>query len=120
MGHRSAVCSSLGGWRAIFLVNLPWVAVAIWLALRSVPRRLPATDQVTPISAAPSLLACCSSTAWLLNPGDVPGWTVLAAAAALVLLVVAFVRYELRQDDPILEPRFLRVGRSRRRRPRSG
>ena len=37
-----------------------------------------------------------------------------------MLLVVAFVRYELRQDDPILEPRFLPVGRSRRRRPRSG
>ena len=27
-----------------------------------------------------------------------------------MLLVVAFVRYELHQDDPILEPRFLRVG----------
>jgi MFS family permease len=49
------VLVALGGWRAIFLVNLPWVAVAIWLALRSVPRRLPATDRDASISAAPSL-----------------------------------------------------------------
>jgi EmrB/QacA subfamily drug resistance transporter len=104
------VLVALGGWRAIFLVNLPWVAVAIWLALRSVPRRLPATDRGRfDLGGAVALSLLLGSTAWLLNPGDVPGWTVLAAAAALVLLVVAFVRYELRQDDPILEPRFLRV-----------
>src|SRR5204862_275093 len=28
----------IGGWRAIFLVNLPWIAVALPLALRTVPK----------------------------------------------------------------------------------
>jgi Major Facilitator Superfamily len=86
------------------------ITVAIWLALRSVPRRLAATDRGRfDLGGAFALSLLLASTAWLLNPGDVPGWTVPAAAAALVLLVVAFVRYELRQNDPILEPRFLRV-----------
>lgn len=101
---------ALGGWRALFLVNLPWVAVAIWLALRSVPGRLAATDRGRfDLAGAVALSLLLGSTAWLLNPGDVPGWAVPAAVVALVALVVAFVRYELSQDDPILEPRFLRV-----------
>ncbi|HET8823384.1 MAG TPA: MFS transporter [Thermoleophilaceae bacterium] len=101
---------ALGGWRALFLVNLPWVAVAMWLALRSVPRRLATTDRGRfDLGGAVALSLLLGSTAWLLNPGDVPGWAVPAAVVALVVLVVAFVRYELGQDDPIVEPRFLRV-----------
>ena len=100
----------IGGWRAIFLVNVPWVAAAAWLALRSVPARLAeAARGRFDVAGAVALSLLLGSTAWLFNPGEVPGWAVPAGAAALVGLIVAFIRYELRQADPVLEPRFLRV-----------
>jgi EmrB/QacA subfamily drug resistance transporter len=100
----------ISGWRAIFLVNLPWVAVAIWLALRSVPGRLAqAARGRFDAAGAVALSLVLGSMAWLLNPGDVPGWAVFTTAVALAALIVGFVRYEMRQEDPVLEPRFLKV-----------
>jgi EmrB/QacA subfamily drug resistance transporter len=104
------VLVALGGWRAIFLVNVPWVAAAVWLALRSVPR--PAAHQVRQrfdIVGAVALSLLLASTAWLFNPGGAAWWAVLVGGLALAGGVVAFVRYERRQNDPVLEPRFLRV-----------
>ena len=100
----------IGGWRAIFLVNLPWVVVAISFALRSVPARLAhAARGRFDAAGAVTLSGLLGCTAWLLNPGDAPRWAVLVLATAVSLLIAAFIRYELRQDDPVLEPRFLRV-----------
>src|SRR5436305_14927456 len=73
----------IGGWRAIFLVNLPWVAVALWLAQRSVPRRAALTRARFDTLGAVALTALLSGTAWLLNPGDVAAWVPPLAAAAL-------------------------------------
>ena len=100
----------LGGWRAIFLVNLPWVAFAVWLALRTVPSAGPRIvrgrfDTVGGIALSLLLLA----TAWLLNPGDVADGVRVVVAGVVALAGAAFVRYELRLDDPVLQPRFLRV-----------
>ena len=101
---------ALGGWRAIFLVNLPWVALTLLLVSRAVPvglggRRRGRLDW----TGAVGLTALLGGWAWLLNPGDVPLWLVLAAIVAAVLALVAFVRYELAHPDPVLQPRFLRV-----------
>lgn len=104
------VLVAAGGWRAIFLVNLPWVGIAGWLALRTVPARLGAVARGRfDGTGAITLSLLLGSTAWLLNPGDVPAWLLGVAAAALLALAVAFVRYELGRDDPVLQPRFLRV-----------
>ena len=100
----------IGGWRAIFLVNLPWAAGAIWLTMRSVPARLTHVTRARfDAAGAAALTLLLGSTAWLLNPGDVPGWAVPAGAVALACMTGAFIRYELAHDDPVLEPRFLRV-----------
>lgn len=104
------VLVGLGGWRAIFLVNVPWIAVALWLAVRSVPRGAAVVPRGRfDVVGAVALSALLAAAAWLLNPGGVPGWAPPVAAAALVALITAFVRYELRRDDPVLQPRFLRV-----------
>ena len=101
---------AIGGWRAIFLVNLPWIAVAVWFALRSVPARLAeAARGRFDVAGAVGLSLLLGSSAWLLNPGDVPAWAVPAAAVALAGLTVAFIRHELGHGDPVLEPRFLLV-----------
>ena len=101
---------ALGGWRAVFLVNLPWVAVAIWLALRSIPAHLALERHGRfDVTGAVALTLLLGGTAWLFNPGDVPGWAIAACIVALVGLIVSFIGYELLQDDPVLDPRFLRV-----------
>ncbi|HEX2128151.1 MAG TPA: MFS transporter [Solirubrobacterales bacterium] len=102
---------ALGSWRAIFLVNLPWVAAAVVLALRSVPLHSAQSDRGRfDTVGAVVLTLLLGASAWLLNPGDAPAWSLVAAGVGIVSLAVAFIRYELRQQDPLLEPRFLRVG----------
>jgi len=101
---------TIGGWRAIFLVNLPWAAAAIWLALRSVPAPLAHEPRARfDVAGAVALSLLLVSSAWLLNPGEVPGWVVPAGAVTVAGLIVVFIRYELAHDDPVLEPRFLTV-----------
>jgi EmrB/QacA subfamily drug resistance transporter len=100
----------LGGWRAIFLVNLPWVAVALALALRVVPQlAVEATRARFDMVGAVALTILLAGFAWLLNPGSAPAFAMPLAALVLAVCTVAFVRYELRREDPVLQPRFLRV-----------
>jgi EmrB/QacA subfamily drug resistance transporter len=100
----------LGGWRTIFLVNVPWIAFALWFAYRSVPQfdLPPARGRFDTVGAV-GLTALLAGAAWLMNPGDVSVAVLCLAAATLASLGYAFVRYELRRDDPMLQPRFLRV-----------
>ena len=100
----------LGDWRAIFLVNLPWVGFTLLLALQTVPaglggQRRGRFDGVGVVVLI-GLLAGC---AWLLNPGDVPAWVVPAGLVAVGITLVVFLRYELAHPDPVLQPRLLRV-----------
>lgn len=98
------------GWRAIFLVNLPWVGLTLLLASRTVPadlggRRRGRLDW----TGAVGLTALLAGWAWLMNPGEVPAWLVPAGIVAVAFTLVGFLRYELAHPDPVLQPRFLRV-----------
>ena len=100
----------LGGWRTIFLVNVPWIAFALWFAYRSVPQfELPEARGRFDVVGAVGLTALLAGAAWLMNPGDVTIVVVCTAAAVLAAAGYAFTRYELRHHDPMLQPRFLRV-----------
>jgi EmrB/QacA subfamily drug resistance transporter len=101
---------SLGGWRAIFLVNVPWVAVALWFALRSLPQHVATTARGRfDTLGAVALSLLLAGAAWLLNPGGAPGWVLPVGAVLVTAFAVWFIRYELSRDDPVLQPRFLRV-----------
>lgn len=100
----------LGDWRAIFLVNLPWVGLTLLLALHTVPaglggQRRGRFDGVGGVV----LTGLLAGWAWLLNPGDVPAWVVPAGLVAVGITLVVFLRYELAHTDPVLQPRLLRV-----------
>lgn len=100
----------LGDWRAIFLVNLPWVGLTLLLALHTVPAGLGGQrrwrfDGVGVVV----LTGLLAGWAWLLNPGDVSAWVVPAGLVAVGITLVVFLRYELAHPDPVLQPRLLRV-----------
>lgn len=101
---------ALGGWRAIFLVNLPWVGLTLLLALRTVPAGLGGLRRGRfDWTGAVGLTALLATWAWLLNPGEVPSWVVPTGLVAVALALVVLLRYELSHPDPVLQPRVLRV-----------
>jgi len=116
-GIGAAVGPLLGGllaaldWRFIFLVNVPLAGAALLLGWRSIDDARPDRPAARPdVVGAIGLGALLSLAAWVLTGAGrgVDGTTLLltvATAAAATL----FVRYELRQADPALPPRFFRI-----------
>lgn len=101
---------AVAGWRAVFLVNVPWAGLALLLALRTIPAHLGSRREGRfDVAGAAGLTALLAGSAWLANPGEVPAWVVPAGIAALALSLVAFLRYEFAHPDPVVQPRFLRV-----------
>lgn len=95
-------------WRTIFLINLPIgllnLGLALWL-LKETPRRLEARLDVPgfvlALFAFPAILLA-------LSAGEERGWTsptVLGLFAIGVVALVAFIRVELRQRQPLLQLR---------------
>jgi MFS family permease len=103
----AGVLLAFADWRAIFLVNLPLVAVPLVLGWRSLPRTpwMPATgafDVFGGVLLSMFLLAA----AWTLNRGLSPsgvGAAVFACAAG-----VLFAAQELRHPNPLIELRLFR------------
>ena len=100
-----------GGWRAIFFVNVPFVAVALAIAWRSVPRRRPdvvATTAFDWFGAALLAAVLVGSAVLVIEGGHAP---VVFAPGVPLLLILGFVliRWELRHPDPVFQPRFFTI-----------
>lgn len=95
----------LAGWPAIFLVNLPITAFTFVFGWYVIPRdthRQPATR----FDLVGAIWLCALLVVGTLLLGRTPGGAVLAGACtALAVALVAFVRYEMRHRDPVLQPR---------------
>jgi EmrB/QacA subfamily drug resistance transporter len=103
------------GWRAIFLINLPVAAGAVFLAWRFV--RETQSDQRAPLDLPGAVLATLGlgGLTWGLTIGSGPqGWTPMAAAmmAAGFGLLVAFVLVEHRRGDRAMMPLALFASRN--------
>ncbi|MFC4907269.1 MFS transporter [Actinomadura gamaensis] len=93
------------GWRSAFLVNVPFGAVALLVAGRTVRESHGARARTDLIGAAVLALAL---VALLLPPVLEASRAVLAAGLALgAVLLAVFVRIERRQSDPLVPPRLL-------------
>ena len=98
---------TVGGWRAIFLVNVPVVVAAVAVSWWAVPRRpgiVPATRFDWP-GAALLAVVLVGSAVLVIESRHAPA-TLVPGIALLAVLTFVFVRRELRHPDPVLQPRF--------------
>lgn len=108
----SGVLTSLVGWRWIFLVSVPFIAVVIAAALLLVDRDRPSARSGEPVDLFGALLltACpLLFTVGVVEAGEptVPTWVTPAALGAAVLAGIGFVRVEARARNPLLPLRLL-------------
>jgi MFS transporter, DHA2 family, methylenomycin A resistance protein len=103
---------SLFGWRSIFLINLPFGALGIWLTLAYAPDTLrnPARqlDPAGQLSAAAALVALT----FAVVEGGRYGWAsprVLTSIAGFVVFGLVFVLVERHQRQPMLPLSLLRI-----------
>lgn len=95
------VLISAVGWQAVFWVNVPVIALGLWLVLRTGPDN-PAGDHKTDLPGQTTAITALAVTTfavierrwWLLVPG--------------VLLLIAFLMAERRSDHAMLPPALFR------------
>ena len=92
-------------WGSIFLVNVPIVAAALIAGRFVIPAsKAPYRPRFDPPGILLAILASAGLTYTLIEAGPA-GWTsagTLARAAASVLLLAAFIGWELRTDHPMV------------------
>jgi MFS transporter, DHA2 family, methylenomycin A resistance protein len=100
------------GWRWVFLVNVPLGALLILAALLSIPPIRPDPGRGFDVLGAVLTTLGVGGLAFALIESQARGWgsgVVLGAAALAVLALAAFVVYQLRRDDPLVDVRLFRV-----------
>ncbi|GAB3957235.1 MFS transporter [Micromonospora vulcania] len=99
------------GWRAIFLVNIPFAVLAVLIAVRSiVESRNPGGGRVDLPGAGLFTLAVSLLVYGLIRTGE-HGWTDRGTVAAFVVSAVAlafFLLVESRRVDPMIDLRLFR------------
>jgi EmrB/QacA subfamily drug resistance transporter len=99
------------GWRSIFWINVPIGITAILMAARFVPESKAARARAfDPVGQALVLIGLSTLT-WGVIEGPRAGWTsalILGLFAAAVISFLAFVLYEPRRRDPLVDLRFFR------------
>ncbi|SBW23174.1 EmrB/QacA subfamily drug resistance transporter [Candidatus Protofrankia californiensis] len=99
-------------WGSIFLINIPVVLLALAGTAALVPdSRDPASGRLDPLGVALSIAGIMLLVFGIVEGGRLADWTqarVLGAVLGGLVLLVAFVRYELSIDHPALDVRLFR------------
>ena len=99
------------GWRSVFLVNIPVVAVAIVCTAAYVPEsRASRPRRFDPVGQLLVVLALGSLVYAIIESGR-SGWTSPAVLTPLVIFLgaaISILAYEPRRADPLVELRFFR------------
>lgn len=108
------VLVELWGWRAAFLVNLPFGLVAVWAARQElVESRAPGRRMMPDLVGALLLVLALAALNLGIVKSEVWGWTgpqTLASFLAAVVFTVLFVLSSRRHRAPMLDPHLLRLG----------
>jgi len=103
------VLVAAGGWRAIFLVNIPFVAAALAIAWRAVPRRPGVATTAFDWLGAALLATVLIGSALLVIEGSHAPAMLAPGIPLLLVLAVALIWWELRHPDPVFQPRFFAI-----------
>jgi MFS family permease len=98
------------GWRLVFLINIPVGALALPLAVRSLPRGATHPGVRLDLGGVGLVGLALVAIIYPLIQGRADGWPAwcFAVLAAGVILLVVFLRYERRRrDSPLIEPTLL-------------
>jgi MFS family permease len=98
------------GWRLVFLINVPIGALALALAIRSLPRGATHPDVKLDIGGVLLVGLALVAIIYPLIQGRSEGWPAwsFAMLAAGAVLLLAFLRYERRRgNNPLIEPTLL-------------
>lgn len=106
------ILNSTSAWGWIFYINVPIVVLGLLLIARRVPESNDPAAPPIDVRGAVVSLAGLFALFYGLIEGPVRGWgsaPVLIAFALAVVLLVAFVRLELREKHPELDPRLFKA-----------
>jgi EmrB/QacA subfamily drug resistance transporter len=99
-------------WGSVFFLNVPLVLLLLALSVPIVPTsKDPDGHPLDPIGALLAVGGLVSLVFGVIE-GPEQGWVdplTIGAFVAAVVLLVGFVRYELRQDNPMLDPRLFKL-----------
>jgi len=100
-----------GGWRLVFLVNIPIGLAALALTTVFVPEsRAAVARRFDPVGQL-LVIVGLASLVYAIIEGEPRGWTspeILTLFGVSLVCFVSLVRYELRRFEPLLEVRFFR------------
>ncbi len=105
----------LGGWRGIFLINVPLAVGAIWLAWRFVAKDSDNGDMPLDISGGVLATLALGSLTWALTVGSGKGgWTgeAITVAALGTLFLLLFVYVQKRKGERAMMPLTLFASKS--------
>ena len=101
-------------WGSVFLINVPIVAIALLLGWRLVPTsKDPSGHHIEPLGFVLSI-AMIGLLVFTVIEGPHRGWasgTTLGSFVAVILLLAAFIVWELRVPNPLLDVRTFRNAR---------
>ena len=98
------------GWRLVFLINIPIGALALPLAVRSLPRGATHPGVRLDLGGVGLVGLALVAIIYPLIQGRADGWPAwcFAVLAAGMILLAVFLRYERRRrDSPLIEPTLL-------------
>jgi MFS family permease len=100
------------GWRLVFLINVPIGALALPLALRSLPRGASHPNLKLDLAGVGLVGVALVAIIYPLIQGRTDGWPAwsFAMLAAGALLLVGFLLHERRSKNPLIEPSLLTNG----------
>ena len=99
------------GWRGVFWVNIPIGLAAIALTARYVPEsKAPRPRRPDPAGQG-LLIVMLGSLTYAIIEGPTDGWhsaEILGLFAVAAVAAAAFIVFEMRRTEPVLDPRFFR------------
>ncbi len=99
------------GWRSIFWINVPIGIVAIVLTARFVPESLATTRRRLDLVGQALVIVALASLTSAVIDGRRAGWSsppIVACFGLAGASVCAFVAYEARRPEPLIDPKFFR------------